>query len=271
MKAAILFLAVVLAAAAGGALWFGAYDVAASSPHFSQTYRVLEIAMRRSIKVRAERVKVPPLGAPSQVAAGLSHFHAHCAGCHGAPGIAPESFALGMAPPPANLVLTAREWQPAELFWTVKHGIKMSGMPAWSHRMSDDDIWALVAFMRTLPELSPQEYRQRIAALSPVPHQDTIPVTGPPDAGRGRRAMEQYLCVTCHVIPGIVGSHSPVGPPLAGMARREFIAGVLTNTPENMIRWLRFPQEISPRNAMPNLGVTEAHARDIAAYLYALE
>ncbi len=76
--------------------------------------------------------------------------------------------------------------------------------------------------------------------------------------------------MTCHVIPGIVGSNAPVGPPLTGIGSRPFIAGVLPNSPETMIQWLRSPQSISPNNAMPNLGVTEQDAADIAAYLVTL-
>jgi cytochrome c2 len=91
-----------------------------------------------------------------------------------------------------------------------------------------------------------------------------------PDAARGRKAIHQYACVTCHAIPGIVGPNAPVGPPLAAIGTRGFIAGVLPNTPQNMVRWLRHPQAVNPRSAMPDLGVTERDAHDIAAYLSTL-
>jgi cytochrome c2 len=91
-----------------------------------------------------------------------------------------------------------------------------------------------------------------------------------PSAERGRRAIYQYACVTCHAIPGIVGSNAPVGPPLAGMAARGFIAGVLPASTDNLVWWLRAPHLVSERNAMPDLGVTEQDARDIAAYLMTL-
>ena len=92
-----------------------------------------------------------------------------------------------------------------------------------------------------------------------------------PDAERGKTAIHQYACVTCHAIPGIVGSNAPVGPPLAGIGTRAVIAGVLPNTGDAMIRWLRSPQSIRPQGAMPNLGVTEQDAADIAAYLATLK
>jgi putative membrane protein len=87
---------------------------------------------------------------------------------------------------------------------------------------------------------------------------------------RGREAMRKYGCQSCHTIPGVTGTKALVGPPLAGIAERSFIGGVLTNSPENMISWLRDPPAAAPRTAMPNLGVTEKDARDMAAYLYTL-
>jgi len=90
------------------------------------------------------------------------------------------------------------------------------------------------------------------------------------DAKRGRHVLLQYGCVTCHEIPGVTGAAIPVGPPLDRMGSRRFIAGVLENTPDNMVRWLRTPQEFVPDGAMPNLGVAERDARDMAAYLESL-
>ena len=89
------------------------------------------------------------------------------------------------------------------------------------------------------------------------------------DALRGRRLMTRYGCSSCHVIPG-VATQGMVGPPLNGIARRAYIAGRLPNVPQNMIGWLRDPQSIDRGNVMPNLGVNERDARDMAAYLYML-
>lgn len=87
------------------------------------------------------------------------------------------------------------------------------------------------------------------------------------DAARGRAAIERRGCVACHVVPGIAGPLSNVGPPLFGIGRRGYIAGVLPNTPAAMARWLLDPPAISPRTAMPALGIGADEARDIAAYL----
>lgn len=90
------------------------------------------------------------------------------------------------------------------------------------------------------------------------------------DPARGKAAISRYGCVACHQIPGVSGAQGLVGPPLEGVARRAYIGGVLGNSPENVIRWVQNPQAVDQKTAMPNLGVTDADARDIAAYLYTL-
>jgi cytochrome c2 len=90
------------------------------------------------------------------------------------------------------------------------------------------------------------------------------------DAGRGRELIRGYGCGTCHTIPGVAGANGLVGPPLGGIASRSYIGGVLPNAPDNMLRWLHDPRAVDPLTAMPNVGVTSADARHIAAYLYTL-
>jgi cytochrome c2 len=88
---------------------------------------------------------------------------------------------------------------------------------------------------------------------------------------RGHDLIERIGCGSCHTIPGIVDAVGLVGPPLDNIGRRGYLAGLLHNTPENMVRWLRHPQQIVPGNAMPDMGLSEEDARDIAAYLYTLK
>lgn len=88
---------------------------------------------------------------------------------------------------------------------------------------------------------------------------------------RGKASIQRYGCIACHTIPGVAGHGSNVGPPLTKMALRGYVGGVLPNTPEDLVRWLRNPPEVDPRTAMPNLGISEAEAKDIAAYLYTLK
>jgi cytochrome c oxidase assembly factor CtaG/cytochrome c2 len=90
------------------------------------------------------------------------------------------------------------------------------------------------------------------------------------DPGRGRDAIRRYGCGSCHTIPGVTGARGMVGPPLGQVSQRVFIAGVLPNQPDNMIRWIENPPGIDPKTAMPNMGVTARDARDIASYLYTL-
>jgi cytochrome c len=98
--------------------------------------------------------------------------------------------------------------------------------------------------------------------------QGTLTVGG--DPARGKSQIVAYGCGSCHVIPGVSGASGLVGPPLSKFAHRAFIAGEVPNTSEFLVRWISVPQAIEPGTAMPNLGVSEAQARDIAAYLYTL-
>ncbi len=91
------------------------------------------------------------------------------------------------------------------------------------------------------------------------------------DVTRGAELIRSIGCGLCHTIPGIGSADGLVGPPLNRMARRLYIAGRLPNTPDNMVRWLRDPQLVSPGNVMPDMGLDERQARDITAYLYGLQ
>ena len=82
--------------------------------------------------------------------------------------------------------------------------------------------------------------------------------------------MADYGCGSCHVIPGVRNARGQAGPPLGGWAGREFIAGALPNNPRNLIRWIMVPQAVEPGTAMPNLGVSEREAHDMAAHLFSL-
>jgi cytochrome c2 len=153
----------------------------------------------------------------------------------------------------------------------------MSGMPAWQYRLDDADLWALVAFMQRLPGLTAPAFAE--VAGPAVPGRctgladaalDAATAALPADAQRGRRSLSQHACSACHRIPGVTGSDVQVGPPLAGLARRELIAGRVPNTPDHLVQWIRDPQHLKPGTAMPDLAVGERDARDIAAYLHTL-
>jgi cytochrome c1 len=90
------------------------------------------------------------------------------------------------------------------------------------------------------------------------------------DADHGKTLIQQKACGSCHQIPGIPGANGMVGPPLVHIGKRTVIAGMLPNTPDNMVRWLMDPQKIVPGNAMPNTELNDHDAHDVAAYLYSL-
>jgi cytochrome c len=90
------------------------------------------------------------------------------------------------------------------------------------------------------------------------------------DADRGALTLSRSSCGSCHAIPGVALSNGLVGPPLTHFSRRTIIAGILPNTPTNLVKWIQYPQTVVPGNAMPNSGLSDAQARDVAAYLYTL-
>jgi cytochrome c len=100
-------------------------------------------------------------------------------------------------------------------------------------------------------------------------HRDAMQLTGG-DPDRGVQLIGRYGCAACHTIPGIRGANAAVGPPLTRVASRMYLAGQITNTPANMVRWIQHPRQVEQGTAMPEMGVTDSDARDIAAYLYTL-
>jgi mono/diheme cytochrome c family protein len=268
-----LLLAAGLGAAGGFALYrSGLYDIGATAQHLQPVYSLLENGMRHSVRHHARKVAVPPLGEPAQLLRGAGLYREHCAQCHGGPGTAPSPHGMSMQPVPGPLVDATARWRPQDLYWITRHGIKMSGMPAWEARLDEADTWAVVAFLTRMPGLDARAYRAmttagiRAAPMVPAPAAANLRIAGG-DAGRGRRILAQYACQSCHRIPGVTGSDVDVGRPLDGLAKRRIIAGVLPNSQDNLIRWIRNPQAIDPDAAMPNMGVSERDALDISAYL----
>lgn len=284
IRLALGLVGVVIAMAVGAVMFifWGVYNVSALQQHTEPVYTVLTTALDRSISQRAEEIDVPSLDNPAMAQQGLIYYRDKCVQCHGAPGVARQDVGKGMTPVPPNLAHTASNRTPAEIFWAIKHGIKMTGMPSWQFIFTDEEIWEIVAFMRQMSKLSPVEYQaiaarvdsketaQTEEAEASSARSGTAPETLP-NADRGRLAMYGYACIACHRIPGLVGPQADVGPPLAGIGARRYIAGVLTNNEDNMVRWIRHPTQVDPLTAMPDLEVTEQDARDMAAYLEALK
>jgi len=162
--ASLLIGALLAVLGAGAVIYAGVYDIGATAPHWRMTSRLLETARTRSIKAQAAGIAVPPgLDDPAKLVIGVGHYAAHCAVCHGAPGVPRGDIARGLYPAPPDLAKTAPLYSPAELFWIVKHGIKMTGMPSWSDH-SDDELWATVGFLEKLRGMSEREYAGLVAA-----------------------------------------------------------------------------------------------------------
>jgi cytochrome c2 len=95
--------------------------------------------------------------------------------------------------------------------------------------------------------------------------------TGGGDARAGRADIGKYGCYACHTIRGVARARGLVGPPLDGIRNREYIAGELPNTPQNLMLWIQHPRQVEPHTAMPEMNVSEQDSRDIAAFLYTRE
>ena len=136
----------------------GVYDFAADSPHTAFVTKLIELARERSIEVRAAGVKVPALNNAVTIREGAEHYSEMCVSCHLAPGMSDNEMRPGMNPKPPALAAIPPE-SPTEQFWIIKHGLKMTAMPAWGTTHSDEEIWNVVAFLQKLPSMSPQQYR----------------------------------------------------------------------------------------------------------------
>ncbi len=137
----------------------GFYNVAASSPHTALGKWLFHTTMENSVKARAQDIQAPQFDQAS-VERGAGHYSAMCEGCHGAPGVKRGEVGQGLTPQPPDLKEAEGEWSAPELFWIVKHGIKMTGMPAWGQVDEDEELWSVVAFLKSMPEISPQQYQK---------------------------------------------------------------------------------------------------------------
>ncbi len=141
-------------------IYSGVIDVGATNPHHPLTEFVLSAAMDNSVRHHAKDIKAPPLDDPRMIMDGFRHYREMCVVCHLAPGINSSEIRKGLMPEPPKLQEAADEWQPNELFWVIKNGVKMTGMPAWGPTHSDEKIWAMVAFLEILPQMTAEQYKQ---------------------------------------------------------------------------------------------------------------
>ena len=167
-------------------IYSGIYDVGASTPHGSLSGWLMQTTMHASVERRAVRVDVPDLDDRSLVLAGMNDFEQMCVQCHGAPGRGPALVGKGLNPPAPDLSESAGEMTAAELFWVTKHGIRMTGMPAWGETHADEALWPVVAFMRRLPELDEAEYAAMLESARGMGHH----ADGPAGSGASQTGEE---------------------------------------------------------------------------------
>ncbi len=144
---------------AGIFLYTGRYNVGAIAPHSKITTWILEEARDRSIHFHSREIEAPSLKESKLVKDGFKEYHEMCRQCHGAPGRQPAEFAQGLYPKPPDLTSKEmKEFSEGELYWVVKNGIKMTGMPAFGPTHEENELWGIVAFLRNLPKLGTGEY-----------------------------------------------------------------------------------------------------------------
>ncbi|QIB52279.1 cytochrome c [Pseudomonas sp. OIL-1] len=138
-------------------VYSGAYNVGASRDHQPIVRWAFETTMKNAVVDRAESIDIPALD-DAMVTGGAVRYQAMCEHCHGAPGIEKSEWSQGMLPRPPHLPDVVSEWKPNEIFWLVKNGVRMSGMPAFGSTHSDDDMWQITAFVARLPGMTADEY-----------------------------------------------------------------------------------------------------------------
>lgn len=165
-RAVAALLALVLAGLAVG--WSGAVNVAASSGHWPVTDWFLHWVMRNSVKTRSWIEAPDRVSDPGGLVSAAGHFAASCAVCHGAPGIGASPVARAATPPAPSLSVNAREWEDRHLFWTLRHGVKFSGMPAWPAAEREDEVKRMVALVRRLPGMTPAEFDRLTGGVAAI-------------------------------------------------------------------------------------------------------
>jgi cytochrome c553 len=217
----------VLALAAGlGALAVsasGVIPVKASSGHFAITEWFLVFSKERSIATHTLGEELTGLDDPALVALGAGHYESGCRPCHGSPGQPTPVVPAAMLPPPPDLTVRALDYAPEELFYIVKHGIKLTGMPMWPAQSRDDEVRAVTAFLVRMPELDATGYRKLVHGATGASESESglAPATDDQPAQLARE-----LCARCHGPNGEGGGHGAF-PRLAGQ-RAEYVQRALT-------------------------------------------
>jgi cytochrome c553 len=187
-------------------VWFGFYDVAASTKHSTPIEWLLHFVMQRSVAAHAPELQVPNLDDPILILRGALHYSRGCAACHGAPGQLASPIAQQMTPVPPALYGAWKDFDPSQLFWIIQNGVKLTAMPAWPAPQRSDEIWVMVAFVEHLRDLTTPDY----AALVGNTRSSWLPAPAPAT----RSGFDVTACARCHGADG--RGRSGVAPALVG-------------------------------------------------------
>lgn len=203
--------------------WSGLVSVGASSGHWAATNWFLHWVMRNSVRTAALSVEAPPLDNPALLPPAAGHFETGCAICHGSPAQGRSDAVRAMLPPPPDLKTVVPTWTDGQLFEIVKHGVRFTGMPAWPTQMRDDEVWAMVAFLRKLPEMDTNAYLQ-VSGLHGI-------------GNAGEVSPLPITCESCHaekrltndsIIPRLAGQSEPyLLNSLRAYAQRQRPSGIM--------------------------------------------
>ncbi len=198
----------------------GVIPIKASSGHWPITHWLLQFSKERSIATHTLGMESPPLDEWRLILRGAGAYHTNCRGCHGSPEVKSPRVVQEMLPPPPYLPTTVPNWDSTELFYIVKHGLKFTGMPAWPALQRDDEVWAMVAFLRRMPEVDAESYRRLVKGETP-PTNESVPLEGL----LGSRAEPPPVvdnCIRCHGRDGL-GRGVGAFPKLAGQSTDYFL------------------------------------------------
>jgi mono/diheme cytochrome c family protein len=262
----------------GGAIfvWSGMYNVAADVPHYQVTFWLLDEARERSVAFHSRGIVPPSLAGQKLVDVGFPHYHEMCRLCHGAPGVPRLEFAQGLYPNPPSLVSddVQQDLSDAELFWLVKNGLKMTGMPSFGNTHTEEQLWGIVAFLRRLPNLAPEDYGAMVKAeMGSSPEgegqeqQGTAPLTGLREGPSGNtqpfEAGQKIFVANCSGCHPHGGNILRPNLPLKGSPR-------LTNF-ETFSAFIRTPKmpdgSRGPMPAFPPMKIPEEDAKALYGYI----
>jgi len=167
---------IIVAAAVGAYLYTGSYPVGADVPHTKPVAWLMQMTRDRAVDVASQNIDVPAdINDSKRLSEGAGQYAAMCSGCHLAPGFENDETRAGLYPKPPRLAedtdLTA-----SRIFWVLKHGLKMTGMPAWGVSHSDEELWNITAFVLQLPKLDAQQYKSIVLKAPMDPDMTVLPM-----------------------------------------------------------------------------------------------